>query len=398
VRSQSTPHRPRVLLVGRTRYEVPFGVGEARKFNALDDVMSWHVLARSAGRRYEDDRATLLGSFPLRLLDGLVFHARLPFATLGLIRRLRPRAIVAQDPFTGAAVLIARRLARSRQAVIVEVHGDWRSATRLYGSKLRRLLALPADAIAAAALRRADAVRAVSGYTARLVREVRGSVEAQFPTFLDLEPFRSTPPAPPPERPTALFVGALERYKNIDGVLAAWVHVHARVPEARLAIVGSGRLAHHVKRAARADASIEYLHGLSHEGVLAALDMSTCLVLPSRSGGKGRVVLEAMARARPVIASRTGVQPELVRDGVNGVLVAPDRQQELEEALIVLLTNAKVSTQLGANAAARAATEPGPAAFSRSLLTLVNEALQSRDGEPFSTSEVAVLPRSERSR
>src|SRR5207248_1111822 len=167
------------------------------------------------------------------------------------LRAFRPDAVLAQDPYVGAAGLVARRLARVPARVAVDGHGDWRTATRLYGSPLRRALSPVADAVAGLALRRADAIRTVSPFTSRLVRAAGLEPAAEFPAWMDLSPFLG-PQAPLPERPTALFVGVLERYKNVDGLLAAWKLVQERLPEARLRVLSDRALAERLAEGARA--------------------------------------------------------------------------------------------------------------------------------------------------
>ena len=63
-----------------------------------------------------------------------------------------------------------------------------------------------------------------------------------FAAYMDLDPFLATEPAPLPERPVALFVGVLERYKAVDVLADAWRLVAARAPDAMLHIVGRGAL------------------------------------------------------------------------------------------------------------------------------------------------------------
>jgi len=132
---------------------------------------------------------------------------------------------------------------------------------------------------------------------------VRTPSEATPPgsrNVLAAEPMR-----PFPERPTALFVGVLERYKNVDGLVAAWPRVLGAAPDARLVIVGQGPLRPDVERLAAAlPASVELIAALPPEGVAQALDDATLFVLPSRHGGLGCVVIEAFARGRGVVASR----------------------------------------------------------------------------------------------
>jgi glycosyltransferase involved in cell wall biosynthesis len=331
---------PRVLFVGRTRYRLPLAPGLARKFAAYDAELDWHVLASGSGSH---ERFTLLPDFPLRRLDGLAFYLLLPFRVAREARRVRPQAIVAESPQIAAAVLLARPAAK----VIVEVHGNWRLATRLYGSSGRRLLARVDDAVSSFALRRADAVRALSPYTARLAEAVRGRPpDAVFPTYSDLTVFAERPPEPLPARPTALFVGVLERYKNVDGLVAAWRRVAAELPDARLVVVGRGTLAPLVRE-------FEHVEELPPAEVAARLDDSWVLVLPSRFEGLGRVVIEAFARGRGAVASSSGGIPDLVRDGVEGLLIHHDDTDGLAAALIRVLSDRALAERLGAAAAER---------------------------------------------
>ena len=76
---------------------------------------------------------------------------------------------------------------------------------------------------------------------------------------------------------------------------------------------------------------------LSSPEVARALDEATVLVLPSRSEGLGRVIIEALCRSRPVIGSRVGGIADLIEDGVNGVLVPPRHPKEWAAAIGALL-------------------------------------------------------------
>src|SRR5439155_10130707 len=227
--------KPRLLLVARTRYLLPLTPSLERKFAALRERFDLRVLATSAdGRARDDGTFRLVGRLPL--LDGPLFYALLPFRMRRLAREHRPVAIVTQSPYEAALV----RLARTGAKVIVELHGDWRTATRLYGSRARRALSPVADAAGAWGIRRADAVRTLSPFTSRLVRELGVEPDGEFVAFMDLELFLDRPPEPLPAEPAALFVGVLELYKNVDGLVRAWRVAAPRLPGARLRIVGRG--------------------------------------------------------------------------------------------------------------------------------------------------------------
>lgn len=347
----------RALLVGRTRYAWPV---PPEKFDALRSELDIRVLGTSAdGSAHNDSTFTLVPRAPL--LDGAFFWAALPLRISRLVREFRPDAIVCQTAYEGAAALLARRIARVPARVVVEVHGDWRTATRLYGSPARRAVSSLADAVAAAALRRADRVRTVSPFTASLVRELGVEPTADFPAYMDLEPF-TRPPVPLPERPVALFVGVLEAYKNIDGLAAAWRKANV---DAELHVVGKGSREHVVR-----DLAVRWDRELTHEQVAGALDDAWVLVLPSRSEGMGRVLVEAFLRGRGVVGSRAGSIPNLVEDGVSGLLV--DSTDELADALARVLSDRSLAERLGR--AARDAAAPWlqtPAEYAQRMRELV---------------------------
>jgi glycosyltransferase involved in cell wall biosynthesis len=183
----------------------------------------------------------------------------------------------------------------------------------------------------------------VSPYTSRLAREVGREPAAVFPAFMDLAPF-TAPTTPLPERPVALFVGVLEPYKNIDGLAAAWRRAR---PDAELRIVGKGTRTDVVAALVR-DHLATWEPELSTEGVVRALDEASALVLPSRSEGMGRIVIEAQLRGRAVLGADVGGIPDLVTDGVDGVLFAPE-PEAIARALSVL-ADASELARLGANA------------------------------------------------
>jgi glycosyltransferase involved in cell wall biosynthesis len=337
-------------MVGRTRYELPLSESLQRKFDALAERLDVRVLASGNGGDAIFELAAP------GVLDGPRFWAGLPPRIARELVRFRPDAVLAQSAYEGAAALAARAAVGKTTPVLVDVHGDWRTSTRLYGSPLRRALSPLADRVALAALRRADAARTVSPYTTGLVREIGLEPADVFPAFMDLEPFLG-PTKPLPQRPQALFVGVLELYKNVDGLAEAWRLAAPRADGATLRIVGSGTRTDVVDRlVADLPQQTTWTNRLEAAEVAVALDGATALVLPSRSEGMGRVVVEALCRGRPVVASRVGGIPDLVRDGVNGILVEPGDTPALADALLRVLRDRELAERLAAGA--RESAEP----------------------------------------
>jgi glycosyltransferase involved in cell wall biosynthesis len=365
--------RPHVLFVGRTRYRLPLDPSLARKWDALGDAMDIHVLARAAEPNGGGDtRFRLARPVRPRALDGAAFYATLPLRIARELRRDRPDVVMTQSPYEAAAAIAARRLAGSRARVVVELHGDWRTATRLYGSPLRRVLEPLTEPVARAALRRADVVRTISGYTTELIRPLGREPAAVFPAYVDLSAFRARPPAPLPDEPRVLFVGVLERYKGVDVLAEAWPEVAARVEGASLRLVGDGPETAAVEGlGARRD------RRLAPEEVARALDEASLLVLPSRSEGLPRIAIEAFCRGRPIVGTRAGGIPDIVEDDVSGLLVPPEDPAALADALVHCLTDRALLERLAAGA--RASAEPWlqtPEEFAGRILDLVEHALE----------------------
>jgi glycogen(starch) synthase len=336
--------KPRVLLVGRTRYALPLSESLTRRFDALESELDVCVLAAGTG---SDETFHLVRELPAG--DGAAFYATLPLRIARRLRAFRPDAVLAQSPYEGAAALAARRIARMRTPVIVDVHGDPGTFTRLYGSRSRALLGPLGDAVARRAIRRADAVRTVSPFTTRVVRALGVEPLDTFPAFMDLDAFGGEP-APLPPEPRVLFVGALQRYKGIDVLLSAW----RRVPLGSLLIIGDG-----AERELVTDSytlrGLEWKPRLEPHEVAGAMDGSWCLALPSRSEGMGRVLVEAFCRGRGVVGSRAGSIPDLVENDRNGLLVAPEDDAALAESLTRVLSDRRLAERLGAGARESAA-------------------------------------------
>jgi glycosyltransferase involved in cell wall biosynthesis len=349
--------KPRVLYVGRTRYRLPLGESLQRKFSALEDELEVRVL----GSAQPDSQLTtrMFRLVPRRhpaFLDGVLFYLTLPSLVASELRRFRPHAVITQSVYEGAAVLLTKWITRSDARVIVDVHGDWDTATELYGSRKRRLLAPLTKGLSRFSVQRADAVRTISDFTTERVRREGIEPASVFPAFVDFRTFLERPPAHLPPQPRALFVGVLERYKNVDGLAEAWRRAVERMPDAQLLLVGSGRERATVEQlVADLPEQTTWAPRLSPEEVACALDESTLLVLPSRSEGLPRIVIEAFCRGRPVVGARSGGIPDIVEDGVNGVLVPPEDPEALASALVRVLSEHELQEQLAEGALASAA-------------------------------------------
>jgi glycosyltransferase involved in cell wall biosynthesis len=133
-------------------------------------------------------------------------------------------------------------------------------------------------------------------------------------------------------------VARLEPEKGHRTLLAAWPAVLDRAPDAHLLIVGEGSLRDELERLAVDLGVAERVVFAGRRddipAITAALDVA---VLPSYREAQGLVVLEAMALSRPIVASNVGGIPEMLEDGVSGLLVPPHDAVALADAISRLL-------------------------------------------------------------
>ena len=143
-------------------------------------------------------------------------------------------------------------------------------------------------------------------------------------------------------------VARLEPEKGHTTLLDAWPAVIRSSPDAYLLIIGEGSRREDLERQA---ASLRIAHRVVFTGrrddvpaVTAALDVA---VLPSYREAQGLSILEAMALSRPVVASAVGGIPEMIEDGVTGLLVPPNDADALSRAITRLLVDHPLADSLG---------------------------------------------------
>jgi len=153
-------------------------------------------------------------------------------------------------------------------------------------------------------------------------------------------------------------VARVQRHREFDIMLEATRRVRHIIPNLRVLVVGRGTHINEVLvEPARAMGlsdivrSVGYLDGDSYIGALEA--MSAKLFMVPGSDGTCRAVREAMAMGKPVIATRRGILPEMVGDGVEGIIIDPD-PKSLANTLIRLAGSSNLVKTLGENALKKA--------------------------------------------
>jgi glycosyltransferase involved in cell wall biosynthesis len=197
-----------------------------------------------------------------------------------------------------------------------------------------------------------DRVIAVSEHTADHLMEVEGARPDKVVSIvngIDFERTRISSPAAvrqlraemaPHGEPLLLTVGRMHPEKGYEYLLAGLDALRQRLGAFRVVIAGTGPKLDHYRQLARQCRCDDIVTFVGYRrdiaNLMAAADL---LVLPSVAEAFGLVLAEALYLGTPVVATRVGGIPEIVADGVDGILVPPADTAALIEAIAGLLAD-----------------------------------------------------------
>ncbi len=275
---------------------------------------------------------------------------------------------------------------RQGSRLVIKLHGPMALCDRHNGQQLRprdlRLLSW----LERTSVRRAGRVVSLNRYLGELgMRGWRLQKEPEVvPCPVDVERYR---PADSPgsggngRSGTILFVGRLEERKGIDVLLRAFREVAPKYTGWNLRLVGAGeRCVWTGKGKLGENGNIEMVGRLEGAELDQAYRQADVVVVPSRWENSPAVCLEAMAQGCALVASRCGGIPEMVSDGVEGILVEPGSATELASALQRLMESPALRAEMGLAGRARAEAQFSLDSVARQMLEVYRGVAQARSG------------------
>ena len=214
--------------------------------------------------------------------------------------------------------------------------GPFRYVDRAFAHRARRLIAI------------SDAVRCFleqAGHAPEKLVTVRYGLDELPSAAAEVTPEEE---GIPPDAPLAIAVGRLIAQKDHATLLRAFARVHSELPDARLAILGSGPLESETRALVRNLSLGEVVSLPGRINVREWLERGDVFAHTSRWEGFGIVLLEAMLASLPVVATSVSAVPEVVADGETGILVDEGDVNGVATALRGLLEDAVLARQLGA--------------------------------------------------
>ena len=297
---------------------------------------------------------------------------------------------------TGIASVILARLTRTK--LIVTVPGVPENAYRFnsYSNPYddsRQSLSKPADLRTRLARRLSDFLLQLVVGRADCARLLYPDQLRAYPKLAKVSAYithdfvpMSQIPESEGEDGSVLLVGAPWFVKGVDILIRAFRTVEAEFPNTKLRLLG-----HYpnedFKDLIGDSRQIEVLKARNHPETMKVMANCSIYALASRTEAAPRVVLEAMAAGKPVIASRVGGVSHYVRDGVTGLLFEPEDVNGLARHMHTLLSSVELRSRFGEAGRALARTEYDEASLGRKICDMVERTVT---GQPQTSDARAV--------
>jgi len=276
--------------------------------------------------------------------------------------RSRPDVVHTHEhPALLAAALVYKAVRRRNVRIVHTVHVHPAEPSAYWKRRILGIL-----------FARCFAVTAVSEQTAQLLADVATPVPSSVKVIrgaTDIQPRSSTDESVVTFRrstgigsahPVLCQISPLNFPLKVAGaqrLIEAFIQIRARYPMARLLIVGDGLLRQSFEKACRESGVADAVTVTGYvDDVSVPLAMSDVYCHISLQDACPLSVLEAMRCGKPVVAARVGGIPEIVSDGVDGVLVEPV-PHAVAEAVLRLLDDPDLARELGSRAAAKVAAQ-----------------------------------------
>ena len=169
------------------------------------------------------------------------------------------------------------------------------------------------------------------------------------PNIIDLSRFAPVPRRSFGDAPHLVVTRNLEEIYDIPTALRAFVRIRTAFPQAQLTVAGSGPEGERLQALAGELGlrdSVRFAGRIANVAMPAIYAAADCMLNPSTVDNMPNSILEAFASGVPVVSTDAGGIPDLVRDGVSGLLVAVGDEQAMARAALRVLQNGELATAL----------------------------------------------------
>ena len=337
--------KSKVLFFSTTSYKEPLPESINKKFEALGTLATIKIFAYKARNSENHLSSSILHLFK-RPKNRFIRYIKTTFISLILMRKHFSRAdiVVVQDPILALLVILSVKTVTRKPKIVIESHGDFIETItlekNLFFPKLYKILL---KSIASYTLNKADCLRVISSSTKEQVESfTEEKTIVEFPAWIDLRNFLDVNYKP--EKKTILFLGSISDRKNPLLILRSLNNLRKK-SIFFLTIIGPHINKEYLKKLNQyilnndLDEFATIKEEVEQEEVIHYLSKSSLLILPSKSEGLGRVILEAQAVGCPVLVSDSGGMKDFIDEKKTGFIFKNNDVIDLSEKIELILND-----------------------------------------------------------
>ena len=349
----------KVLFVSPTVYSNPITKDIQKKFQSLSKVCSPIVYAFSE-KKFSSVEEGVEVIFNKKNKNRFLNYLKIIFLFLfripKIVKNQEIEIICLQDPLTGFFAILSLKLRKLPVKIIVETHGDFIDTIGL-----EKNLLLPKFYIsiftyfAKYSINNADSIRSISEFTEKQVKEFGYSgLFVRFPAWINIDTYLNADVTRSyKDTFKIIFVGSVTDRKNPDLIIKALEPIDKNLS---LEIIGSTpnikyleKLQNSINNSKHSE-KITMTPFLDSQELISKYSAANLFILPSKSEGLGRVIIEAQSTACPVLISNNTGMTDLVIENETGFIFENNNEIDLTEKLNFIIENYEHATQTGVNA------------------------------------------------
>jgi glycosyltransferase involved in cell wall biosynthesis len=348
----------KVLFVAPTKYNYPINEDLKNKFITLSDICEPFIFAFS-----DKKITTTVGN------TSFIFHKKLGYRLLNYLKVIylflfsvpktvkhhRIDIVCFQDPVTSYFAIKSLKLRNSNVKIVLESHGDF-----IETIALEKKLLIPTiykkifKLISSYSIKNADQIRSISSFTEEQVKSYgyKGKF-VRFPAWINLDKFlKAKNIRDANDYFKIIFVGSVTDRKNPKLIVRAISKIDSEIS---LEIIGPTPNKNYLNGLKDSISNSQHKENIflspfiEIDELVQKYSSANLFILPSKSEGLGRVVIEAQATACPVLVSSNTGAVDLIIDHETGYIFENNNLEDLKEKIKEIIDNQNHSVQVGLN-------------------------------------------------
>ena len=348
----------KVLFISPTTYPNPITKDIQIKFKSLSKVCHPIVFAfsdKKSSSSMEGVETIFNKKYKNRFLNYLKIISLFFFKIPDIVKNQNIKIICLQDPITGFFVILSLKIRKLPVKIVVETHGDFIDTISLEKNLiLPKLYSSIFSYLAKYSIQNADLIRSISDFTEKQVLKFgyKGSF-VRFPAWINIDNYlnaeinRSFT-----DTFKIIFVGSVTERKNPKIIIESLETIDTNIS---LEIIGQTPNSKYLKELkelisrSKHSQNISLTPFISSKELIKKYSSTNLFILPSKSEGLGRVIIEAQSTACPVLVSSNTGMTDLVIENETGYIFENNNKKDLKEKMQYIIKNYDNAVQVGLN-------------------------------------------------